>query len=238
MNTQTHKLIQNFSINKRGRDFVTGDIHGCFDQLSDALDFYDFDPTVDRCFTVGDLVDRGPYSTQVLEWLAHPWFHACLGNHEETFLKTDPDSEQGSRWFSAYGGQWWLDMPAEDRAPYFEAFARLPIIIEVATAQGTVGIVHADVPKGMAWDVFKNFISCGDRDVLQEALWGRRRVKSLIPYSVKGIERVVCGHTITPSGKIKTVGNVWFIDTGAFLKEDPPGLTVLPMEALFKKPPR
>jgi hypothetical protein len=48
--------------NTAGRDFVCGDIHGCFDELDAALAKLQFDPAVDRLISVGDLVDRGPRS--------------------------------------------------------------------------------------------------------------------------------------------------------------------------------
>ena len=39
-------------------------------------------------FAAGDLVDRGPYSPRVLEWLEHPWFASVRGNHEQ-LVKSD-----------------------------------------------------------------------------------------------------------------------------------------------------
>ncbi|MBP5144082.1 metallophosphoesterase, partial [Pseudomonas chlororaphis] len=71
--------IQRFEINTAGRDFAVGDIHGHFTKLQAALDAVQFDPTVDRLFSVGDLVDRGPESADVDTWLAKPWFHAVRG---------------------------------------------------------------------------------------------------------------------------------------------------------------
>lgn len=68
--------------NIRGRDLAVGDIHGHFQRLEKCLEAVRFDPAVDRLFSVGDLVDRGPHSEAALEWLAQPWFHAVQGNHE------------------------------------------------------------------------------------------------------------------------------------------------------------
>lgn len=68
--------------NIRGRDLAVGDIHGHFQRLQQCLDAVGFDPAVDRLFSVGDLVDRGPHSEAALDWLAQPWFHAVQGNHE------------------------------------------------------------------------------------------------------------------------------------------------------------
>ena len=49
-------------INQAGRDLVVGDVHGCFRTLARALSQLEFDPSCDRLFGVGDLVDRGPHS--------------------------------------------------------------------------------------------------------------------------------------------------------------------------------
>ena len=51
-----------FAQNTVGRDFAVGDIHGCFTELQRGLDAIGFDPSTDRLFSVGDLVDRGPES--------------------------------------------------------------------------------------------------------------------------------------------------------------------------------
>ncbi len=45
--------------NRRGRDFVVGDLHGYLGALQDALARAGFDPGCDRLFSTGDLIDRG-----------------------------------------------------------------------------------------------------------------------------------------------------------------------------------
>lgn len=75
--------VAHFSQNTLGRDIAVGDIHGCFSKLKTSLKRIRFDPSKDRLFSVGDLVDRGPESHHVLEWLDLSWFHAICGNHEQ-----------------------------------------------------------------------------------------------------------------------------------------------------------
>lgn len=227
--------IERFGRNEVGRDFVVGDIHGCFDQLRAALEPYAFAADRDRLFTVGDLVDRGGFSAQALEWLANPWFHSCRGNHEEMLLTASLDYE-GLAWFYFNGGEWWLALDDEARRPFLEAFARLPVAMEVETKEGRVGIVHADVPEGMDWETFLRLLEAGDGETRHTALWGRRRAHGLVQGPVEGIDRVVCGHSIMPGGQLEVAANVWFVDTGAFLHQDGSGLTVLPLNALFEKP--
>jgi hypothetical protein len=61
-------LVRHLDANQVGRDFVVGDIHGCFSKLSAELERLRFDRDVDRLFSVGDLVDRGPESAAVVDW--------------------------------------------------------------------------------------------------------------------------------------------------------------------------
>lgn len=228
--------IKRFPINLHGRDFIVGDIHGCFDQLNTELERLNFDPQQDRLFAVGDLVDRGPGSKKVLSWLSQPWFHSCLGNHEEMILTLEPDSGEGISWYQSYGGEWWLELDPKSRSTIRKSLAQLPLIIELETVHGRIGLVHADIPKGMDWSTFVHLLEQGDQEVRGTALWGRSRIKRLLASPVKGIERVVCGHTLTQEHKIVTKGNVWFIETGAFLQDMEGGhLTVVSSEQLFEK---
>lgn len=71
--------MQHFEPNKVGRDFVVGDIHGCFGKLTDNLKQLNFNFDIDRLFCTGDLVDRGPESHLALDWLAYPNRHVFVG---------------------------------------------------------------------------------------------------------------------------------------------------------------
>jgi serine/threonine protein phosphatase 1 len=106
--------------------------------------------------------------------------------------------------------------------------------MEIETGRGRVGIVHADIPEGMSWPVFTAALETGDAAARQTALWSRRRADARVTAPVEGIDRVVCGHTITPDRMIHRLANVWFIDTGAFLTGTWGGhLTLLSLESLF-----
>jgi len=94
------------------------------------------------------------------------------------------------------------------------AIAELPLVIEVATAVGTVGIVHADVPRKMSWRDFVDAIEADDAKTVETALWGRNRVMGRVKKGVEGVARVFCGHTPVTDG-VRTIGNVFCIDTGA-----------------------
>jgi serine/threonine protein phosphatase 1 len=107
--------------------------------------------------------------------------------------------------------------------------------MEIETAHGLVGIVHADVPQKLSWQAFLDALESGNNAARESALWDRRRADGLIREPVEGIDRVVCGHTITSDYKIHVFTNVWFIDTGAFLSGEEGGhLTLLTLDNLFE----
>lgn len=47
-------------VNRRGRDFIVGDLHGQKALLERALPLVNFDPAADRLIALSDLIDRGP----------------------------------------------------------------------------------------------------------------------------------------------------------------------------------
>ncbi|HEV2851999.1 MAG TPA: symmetrical bis(5'-nucleosyl)-tetraphosphatase [Thermoanaerobaculia bacterium] len=64
--------------------YAIGDVHGCFETLKRLLRRVAFDPREDRLWLVGDLVNRGPRSLEVLRWAAEQdgRIVAVLGNHD------------------------------------------------------------------------------------------------------------------------------------------------------------
>lgn len=64
--------------------FAIGDIQGCFSELKALLAQVNFDPVRDELFSVGDIVNRGPQSLEVLRWMYthRDVVHLVLGNHD------------------------------------------------------------------------------------------------------------------------------------------------------------
>ena len=64
--------------------YAIGDIQGCMASLERLLALIDFSPAEDRLWLVGDLVNRGPRSLDVLRWAHdHDRIVTCvLGNHD------------------------------------------------------------------------------------------------------------------------------------------------------------
>ena len=64
--------------------YVIGDIHGCFQTFQNLLARIQFTPRQDRLWLVGDLVNRGPRSLEVLRWVRERERQVIvvLGNHD------------------------------------------------------------------------------------------------------------------------------------------------------------
>jgi serine/threonine protein phosphatase 1 len=81
---------------------VIGDIHGRADLLARALR-----QTEGQLVCVGDYIDRGPGSAEVLRMLAaQPRIICLMGNHEEMLLSfLDDPAQAGPRWLHFGGAQ-------------------------------------------------------------------------------------------------------------------------------------
>ncbi|AMK76539.1 MULTISPECIES: metallophosphoesterase [Methylomonas] len=154
--------IRKLPTNAFGKDYVVGDLHGCFDLLQRLLNDIQFDINHDRLFSVGDLIDRGPDSLKCLELVNEPWFYAVRGNHEiialdffESYLMTGRlESLQDINYtgFLEYGGEW-VDqyfLAAEQRmTPEFDRglsmIGTLPLILVVGDGEKRFHIIHAEL---------------------------------------------------------------------------------------------
>jgi serine/threonine protein phosphatase 1 len=212
--------VKRFAANTAGRDFAVGDIHGHFTRLQTALDNVCFEPSVDRLFSVGDLIDRGPESLDVDEWLLRkPWFHAVRGNHEQMAIDSHAAgrfSDESSMHF-INGGDWFYGLSSIEQDCYTSILRDLPLVIEVETAHGLIGIVHADVPRG-SWGEMISALSGSAFEanhVAAKLQWSRKRITEGDQSGVDGVRAVIVGHT--PLRQPAVLGNVYHIDTAGWM---------------------
>ena len=65
-------------------DYVIGDLHGCYDPFRKLLDKISFDPTKDKLWLTGDIINRGPKSRRTLQFVKSidSSVISVLGNHD------------------------------------------------------------------------------------------------------------------------------------------------------------
>lgn len=200
-----------FQINTHGRDFAVGDIHGSFSALQIALDVIKFNPDVDRLFSVGDLVDRGPESHLVLDWLDKPWFHAICENHDLMAWRSVAGNPYPNVDHRQHGGGWLDELEIDVRLKIGHRLAELPLVIEVQTPNGLIGIVHAQCPHDDWVLISSNQASEEDIDCF---LWSTERYHQRISSPICNVHAVVHGH-MTVSNMV-VLGNTYYIDTGGW----------------------
>jgi serine/threonine protein phosphatase 1 len=157
---------------------IVGDIHGCLRELRLLIAKAGLKSS-DRLVAVGDMVDRGPHSTEVVDFLATRKNTLCvLGNHERKHVRwvtgeTQPTQSQLiTRHFSRSN---YISMLAW--------FVSLPTYLELDAGI----VVHAALEPGVAladqWESVMTGATAGEQYMRQtyKAPWytlyrGRRRV--------------------------------------------------------------
>ncbi|KAL1429487.1 hypothetical protein MTO96_016119 [Rhipicephalus appendiculatus] len=86
---EIHKTLTPEYIDSFKQVFVIGDVHGCYEELMDLLAVAKARDADTLKLFVGDLVNKGPRSEDVLEFLMnnHSSCHSVRGNHDEVVLK-------------------------------------------------------------------------------------------------------------------------------------------------------
>ena len=193
--------------------FAVGDIHGCFDKLQslfDACESIRAGRTA-RFVFLGDYVDRGPHSKQVLDFLIRKQTepvsnYTCLrGNHEEMLLRA-ADKQRSDRdlmnWW-ANGGQqtlesYGVDDPNDLPGAHIDWIRTLPLM----TREHGRLFVHAGIRPNVP------IASQSEEDLL----WIRE------PFLSSNDDHglfVIHGHTPTRSRKPDLRSNRLNLDTGA-----------------------
>jgi len=79
--------------------YAIGDIQGCYQSLQKLLNKIQFNPKQDQLWFVGDMINRGPESLQVLRFIIeHQDSIRCvLGNHDLHFLAVESGVKRATR---------------------------------------------------------------------------------------------------------------------------------------------
>jgi serine/threonine protein phosphatase 1 len=197
--------------NNKPRQIVIGDVHGHFDGMRQLVDFCEL-KSQDRLYFLGDIIDRGPKSAQVVEWIRENNHPCLMGNHEimllHSFNDGDPDEVALRHWLPS-GGNTTLESYGDAGIPHsdIEWFGGLPSYLDL----GDFFLVHAGV------DPFQSI----EKQNNEQFCWIREKFfSSQFAYFPDKI--IVTGHTITFTLPGISPGEVaqgpgWInIETGAY----------------------
>jgi serine/threonine protein phosphatase 1 len=192
------------------KTFVIGDIHGCHDAMLRLLRMIAPDPAHDTLIFLGDYLDRGPASRQVIITLlelrqTHRHLVTLMGNHEQMLLDYLTGNDQeifltsgGIETLESYGITNFSDIWTQRILPpeHLEFLENLPTYWE----DEEYIYVHAALEPGVPLA----------RQKREWLLWGRF---GFIDSDHDFSKRVIYGHTPWPAPKVEH--NKIGIDTGA-----------------------
>jgi len=212
------------------RHFVVGDIHGRLEMFERLLKSADYDPENDIVYAVGDMIDRGSFSVEVLEFFDMEKAFSIRGNHE--VMATSED------WYVVWmnnGGIQTLDSMkanAVDLKWLHAMIERLPYIIDVGEdgEEHAFRIVHAEIPPGWDEQTFQFVLDSSENDDdsrFAHCLWARttieqarQNVANMKPshYDItfhpeRSGRNIFVGHT--PIRSVMKVGDMTYLDTWA-----------------------
>lgn len=197
------------SVNSQRR-IIIGDVHGHYDGLMLLLEAIAPDSN-DNVYFLGDLIDRGPQSAQVVDFVQQSSYECLLGNHEQMLL------EILSKRVSKYARQAWLHSGGyETLTSYKEAVIpqeHLDWLLSLPTHLdlGDIWLAHAGINPNIPLA----------EQTADQLCWVRDEFHS-IPQPYFPNKLIIIGHTITftlpgvKPGKLAQ-GQGWLdIDTGAY----------------------
>lgn len=68
--------------------FIVGDVHGCFEEFLALLKKANYDSSKHRLILLGDIINRGPHSLKMMEWVYEAKVEMVRGNNEQLLLET------------------------------------------------------------------------------------------------------------------------------------------------------
>jgi serine/threonine protein phosphatase 1 len=190
----------------RSRVIAIGDIHGCVAALRAMVQAISLRPD-DTLITLGDCVDRGPESRQVIEELLSLRERCCLvpllGNHEEMMLNFLDGKPQPDNWLEVGGAATVESYRGTDGKLFSPPDAHVEYIRSWGDFYETALYFFAHA-------------SYEPERRLTEQHWQTMRWQSLklgIPAPHLSGKTAVVGHTSLKDGEILDVGHLICIDT-------------------------
>ena len=199
--------------------YIIGDVHGCFNTLLELIKQFPNKERSKICF-VGDVVDRGLFSCDVVELIIQNGYKMVMGNHERRLLNNQLEflNNKGPfdrSWFFGNGGEAtyrsYFGQSMKFKQRHIDFLEQRPVYLEFKDYKTQNGehLVVSHSAVGNMWELrndkyaseeFRRHLLSGRGDELQ----------------VSGIFNVY-GHT--PVREVKFYKNSADIDTGCVFNE-------------------
>lgn len=193
--------------------FAIGDVHGCLTALKTVFEASGISSD-DKVIFLGDYVDRGPHSAEVIDWILERKNENIVtlrGNHEVMMMEfcrqTAPSNPHTENWLRYGGAETLASYEIDPSQPDFEVIPSshwefLDRTLPYYEMENFI-FVHAGLKPGISLSM-----------QLPRALFWQKIVNEPEPYA--NGRTVICGHTAQRSGEIANFGHTICIDTCAY----------------------
>jgi serine/threonine protein phosphatase 1 len=198
---------------------VIGDIHGCYYTLRELFDKVRGKYPSIKIYSVGDLVDRGNFSYEVIEFIKSEGIRFTPGNHDYMFYYyiKKPDNKMAKAWLyngyektvASYGRH------NDKLLMHLDLIMKAPLFINLKDCF----ISHAGISKYYEsilpgyyqsdLSIIENIIR-NDLDKSESILWARGELMNIVKLQV-------VGHTRRIEVEYKKDNNAVYIDTSVYL---------------------
>lgn len=173
--------------------FIIGDVHGCYDELQELLDMAAL-TSDDHIICIGDMVDRGPKSAEVLNFFrATPNARSIQGNHERKHVR----AFRGDTEMAASQIITWTQIGKDDYPAAIDYMDGLPRYLELPDAI----LVHAFWEPGVSLEEQRETVLVG-------TMTGEEYLKSkgIWPWyeHYDGLKPLIVGHRDYSDGQMQS----------------------------------
>lgn len=190
--------------------FVVGDLDGSLSGLQKALSRKGFLEHVDPLICLGDMIDRGSESIQLIQYLSDINADFVLGNHEHLMLESIiSQDETAMHLWSSNGGAWHHDVDKAKLDSVCHLFLNSVLSILLEYRGIKIGLSHT-LPQSWNW----SFPPEKSEDTVESLLWSRELFKSQKQSSNIGVNFSIHGHNSTQMPI--WIGNTYHIDTNYY----------------------
>jgi serine/threonine protein phosphatase 1 len=195
------------------RILAIGDIHGCLTALTTLLDAVAPQPD-DLLITLGDYVDRGPNSREVLDILlklhATGRLIALRGNHDVMMVNSRYTEEERPMWLACGGKQTLESYGLDPLQNYPGELKNIPASHWSFLEENCINYYETDTHFFVHANAYPDIPLDEQPDYM--LFW--EKLGPTLPH-VSG-KIMVCGHTKQNSGEVLNRGHMICLDTGAY----------------------
>jgi len=182
--------------NRSGRDLILTDVNGCYKELvklTEAIGFCD----QDRLFLLGNSINKGLYSYEVIQFTSKSNVYPIIGSAELLMLTAMLDGVPANakeileQQWDDNGGVWRHELTSDQLNKMYKAILKWPLTITL-NAHKKIGLVHAESPFN-DWNEFKKQEI--DYNLLMRATNGQTILQGDRDGIVKNIDFIISGHT-------------------------------------------